>query len=343
MKVATMREPNRPSPAVLRQEAARRRAILLGIATLLVLSMSGVFGHHLPIWFDTLLHGRDHLRAVCLIALHALMQPVHSAFHLLFFAGLAYAIVDRVRAWRTLRAVLDALAVERPRAGDAYTRASFAADLDPSRLRLVHGLPTPAFTTGWLRPRVYAAAALPDQLSAAELAAVLAHEAEHVRRRDPLRLFVLRFVGCLLFWVPAMRSVAADYAAENEVRADDAAAERHGLALASALLRLADWRAPAPAGAAIGFNGGDLLERRVLRLTGEEVPPRSRLTRRSITSAAAALLLAWTAGIAVGHPMPQDHEAHCNRSDRAAVFHLFCAFSRSPVTAEDCPHGVAAP
>lgn len=326
-----------PSVSVRRQEASRRRALLLGLAALLVLGMSPVFGHHLPIRIDAALAGRDHLWALCLMALKAVMGPVHGAFHLLFFAGLAYAMQDRVRAWRTQRAVLESVAAEEPVSGSALSRAVSAAGLEPTRVLVVKGQPTPAFTTGWLRPRVYVAAALPEHLSDAELAAVLAHEAEHVRRRDPLRLFVLRFLGCLLFWLPAMRRVAADYAAENEIRADDAAADRHGLALASALIRLADWKAPVPAAASAGFNGGDLLERRVLRLTGEEVPPRSRLTRRSLVGATAVLLLAWTSGVAVAHALP-DHEAHCDQRDRAAVFHLFCANSRSHEIAEDCPH-----
>ena len=45
----------------------------------------------------------------------------------------------------------------------------------------------------------------------------------------------------------------------------------------------------------VGFTGGDLLEPRVLRLTGEEVRPRSRVTRGSIVGAALALGLSGAA------------------------------------------------
>jgi hypothetical protein len=324
-------------PELRRREAARRRAILLGLALLLVLSMSPVFGHHLPIGLDHAMSGRDHVWAFCMMALRAVLAPVHGVFHLLFFAGLGWAILDRARAWRAAHRVLRALPAARPRPGAAFHAAASEAGVDPALVSVVAGLPTPAFTAGLLRPRVYVAAELTGRLDRAELAAVLAHEAEHVRRCDPLRLFLLRFLGCLLFWLPAVRGVADDYAAENEVLADDAAARRHGLALASALVRLADWPVPAPLRAGAGFTGGGLLERRVRRLTGEPVEPRSRVTGRSLAAAAIALALAWSSGLAVAHPAAHHHDAHCAAHDGAAVLHLFCPLDSAPGSAA-CPH-----
>jgi beta-lactamase regulating signal transducer with metallopeptidase domain len=191
----------------------------------------------------------------------------------------------------------------------------------------------PAFTAGWLRPRVYVAESLGWLLSEDELAAVLTHEGAHVARRDPLRLSLLRFLGCTLFWIPALRRLAGDIADEGEVRADDVAASRHGLALASALVRLAAWPSAGSGAVAVGFTGGDLLERRVLRLTGERIAPKTRVTKLSLLGAGLALVLAWSSGMAVAHPMPMGHELHCEQRDRAAIFHLFCHAGTN-----ECPH-----
>jgi hypothetical protein len=319
------------------REQSHRRAVLLGLAALLVLAMSPLFGHHLMFGLDRVLEGRDHLWALCLVALHILLGPVHSGFHALFIAGLAYAVWDRLRALRSVQVGLRAVATASPQAGGPIWKAAVATSLDPDRLRVVEGLPTPAFTAGWLRPRIYVAAALGCELTHDELAAVLAHEAAHVERRDPLRLSVLRFLGCTLFWIPALRRLAAEVADEGELRADDVAAEKHGLALASALVRLGTWKRPARV-MGVGFTDGDLLERRVRRLTGDEFPLRSRLTRRSLIGAFVALMLAWSSGLAVAHPMPDHADGHCDRHSRAAVFHLFC---RSDVhgALDYCPHG----
>jgi hypothetical protein len=324
------------APGAARREQSHRRAVLLGVGVLLVLGMSPLFGHHLPIGLDALMVGTDHLWTICLIALHALLDPVHEIFHVLFFAGLGSAGWDRYRAWRSVGRALAPFTPLPAEPGSASWRAATAAGAHPAQVRIVRELPTPAFTAGWLRPRIYVSAALEAQLSEDELAAVLAHEAAHAARRDPLRLSLLRFLGCTLFWIPALRRLAADVAAEVEVRADDAAAERHGLALASALVRLAAWNRSSST-SAVGFTGGDLLERRVLRLTGEEIPPRSSVTRRSVAAASVALLLAWSSGMAVAHPLPAGDHAHCDQHSGPPLFHLFCS-SCVHGRSENCPH-----
>ncbi|HEU0078183.1 MAG TPA: hypothetical protein VFQ76_11070, partial [Longimicrobiaceae bacterium] len=62
--------------------------LLLGTATLLVLSVGPVFGHHFATGLEHGLRGQDHFGALCLIALHELLQPVHLLFHFLIVAGL---------------------------------------------------------------------------------------------------------------------------------------------------------------------------------------------------------------------------------------------------------------
>jgi Zn-dependent protease with chaperone function len=332
-----MTESARAPITLLRREQSHRRVILLAIASLLVLGMSPLFGHHLPLGIDQALAGHDHLWALCLIALHELLSPVHTFFHALFLAGVSYAAWDRVRAWRSVRIALGPIAARGLTAGEPIGKAAGAAGVDIRRVRVVHGLPVPAFTAGWLMPRVYVAAELTDRLSNDELAAVLAHEWAHVARRDPLRLSALRFLACALFWIPALRRLAADVSDEGEVRADDVAAARHGLALATALVRLASWDTRRSRAIGVGFTGGDLLERRVLRLTGEDVPPKTRVNRRSLLGAAFALVLAWSSGLAVAHPLPDGHDAHCEDHASALVFHLFCRSGLHGVH-DDCPH-----
>jgi Zn-dependent protease with chaperone function len=325
----------RPANSLARRELIHRRTALVAIATLLVLAMSPLVLPHLP-WMDALFEGRAHLWNLCMIALHAFLDPVHGLFQGLFVAGLSYAAFDRLRAWHSMARALAPFSAAPPQVGSPTWRAALAADFDPERIRIVSGLPSPAFTAGWLRPRVYVAADLESRLAPEELAAVLAHERVHATRRDPLRLSLLRFLACTLFWIPALRRLATDVAAEGEVRADDQAAERHGLALASALVRLAGWeRGVEPV--AVGFTGGDLLERRVLRLTGEEIAPRSSVTRRSMAGAGVALLLAWCSGVAVAHPLPADHDSHCRDHSGSPVVHLLCS-SCLHFRSEDCPH-----
>lgn len=344
--------------SVAAREHRRRRVLLVSIAGLLVASTSPVLGHHVARGTEALFRGADHLGRLCLVALHELLAPVHVVFHVVLAAGLAFALWDRARAWRRARSTIGALDARLPEVGDPFWVASAAAGLESGTLRVVDGLPVPAFTTGWWRPRIYVAQRLVCELTSAEVAAVVAHEAAHVHRRDPLRLSLLRLLAYTLFWIPALRRLAADVADEAEIQADDAAAGDEPLVLASALLALAAWRErsavrPAFAGLdGVGFSPSgatsegarDILERRVRRLAGEPVLASTHVTRRSIVLAAAALMLAWASGAIVAHPIAERDGLtqssvsvlpHCAHHHLLAVFHLFCPGAESeasPVT-----------
>lgn len=345
------------------REFRHRRLLLVAIAGLLLLSLMPVVGRHLFFRAHAPLTGIDHIGALCLVALHALLVPVHEALHLLVIVGVAYAVFDRGRAWHRAGRTLGPLHSEVPAPGDPFWRAAVAVGLPPHRVRVVDGLPVPAFTTGWLSPKVYAARELvtgPRCIGHDELAAVLAHERAHVERRDPLRFSLLRAMASMLFWIPALRGLADDVADDAEIRADDEAASNvDPLVLASAIVALGAWGAPehsrrmsAPGGSEmVGFVRQDLLPRRIRRLAGEDIAPSSRVTRRSVAGALLALAIVWTSGIVDVHTLPHstgtisNHATHCEHPGGSAFAHLLCrrAAPGGWITAggSDCPHALS--
>ncbi len=328
------------------REHAHRRAILLGIGTLIVLSVGPVFGHHLSAALANGLTGVDHIGALCVAALHSLLTPVHEGFHIALAVGLAYATFDRGRGWHAVRRSLSPLESMSPVAGDRVWLAAVASGLDPARLRVVDGLPNPAFTVGLLSPRIYVSSTLETHLSQAELEAVVSHEAAHVNRRDPLRVSACRFLSCTLFWLPALRRLADDVADEVEIAADDYAAKGRPLVLASAIVRLAGWRQQNLWSGAVGFQRDDLLDRRVLRLAGEEPGVSSHVTRRSLAGAALALLMVMASGVLVAEPSEGERGApatrHCSHLTELPLAHLFCPGLHARSDAEQCPHSITA-
>ena len=323
--------------AVAHRERRHRRLVKLGVAVLLVLSILPVASHAISAVVASSLAGRDHLGALCLVALHYVLAPVHGVFHVLMLTGLLVATADRVRAWRQMHRMLEPLDRRPPAAGDPFWRAARTIGLDPGVICVTPGLPSPALTAGCIRPVVYVAEELPDRLERGELAAVLAHEASHVWRRDPLRLSALRFLSRALFWLPPVACLADDLADEAEIVADDAAAERGSLVFASALVALArefgsraqsERHALGVAEVLAGASpAGDLLEHRVRRLVGEEVAPRSHVTARCAAVGCTALLLALASSVAVVHPLPAqgpESPSHCTHHQLWSATHLFC-------------------
>jgi Zn-dependent protease with chaperone function len=127
-----------------------------------------------------------------------------------------------------------------------------------------------AFCAGLLRPRVFVTSGMVAALAAEELDAVLVHEAEHARRRDPLRRLAGRAAADVLFWLPLVGWWTSRRLEDAELAADRAAIDRVGRTpLARALRATA-----APAAPAVGARFDGAGPARVTQLLGDRPPPR---------------------------------------------------------------------
>lgn len=329
------------SPELLGHEHVHRRRVLLGLASILLLSIVPTVGHHLPWGVGEPVGSLQHFGAFCAAALRSLLRPVHSVFHAALGIGLLYASWDRLAAWRSSRASLRLLEGVSARPDSVLGNIARKAGLDASQIVVVPGLPSPAFTAGLIRPRVFVSSDLEHSLGAVGLQCVMAHEAHHVRRRDPLRLSVYRFLGCLLFWMPGLKALVADITDDAEIEADDGAAGVGSIELAAAILSLAsDPRYGSGPPAAVGFHAESLTERRIRRLAGETPDLPGRLRRRSIVSAALLVLLVVFSGAAAARPSASAMAgaAHCNHHGGNLLSHLWCSPGDCRIDPMHCDH-----
>jgi Zn-dependent protease with chaperone function len=152
-------------------------------------------------------------------------------------------------------------------------RVMHRIEVSDQRLCVIEDDHAQAFCLGYFRPRIFVSTGALEKLSAEELRAVVAHEAHHAGRRDPLRLLVGRAVAEALFFLRPLRSIVKRYAELAELAADEAAVRDTGTQpLASALLSFGEHRTPA------GVTG--IAPERVDHLTGE--PARWRFSRFSL-------------------------------------------------------------
>ncbi|MGH3677238.1 MAG: M56 family metallopeptidase [Mycobacterium sp.] len=162
-----------------------------------------------------------------------------------------------------------------------------------ARLRCLAGTDRTAFCAGLLRPYVYITIAT-AKLNTTELDAVLAHEAAHARRRDPLRRLLTRAAADVMFWFPLLRWWLRKHVENSEVHADKAAIDHAGRqSLAAAMLAAA-----APPPAAVPAMGG-ASETRIAHLLGEDIPirrPPKSLVALSLLGAIAAVWLVMCLG-----------------------------------------------
>lgn len=143
---------------------------------------------------------------------------------------------------------------------------------------------------GLVRPRVLVSRVVVDRLDARALQAVLAHEHAHLDRSDLRWSALLDLAGCVAPFTSQWTSLWRE--AAEEAADDVAAARTDALTVAQALVTVARLRLEGAPGFAFGATG---LERRVNRLLGPRVSPRS-----SRTLVGALLMASIAGGVAVG-------------------------------------------
>lgn len=150
-----------------------------------------------------------------------------------------------------------------------------------------------AFCAGLLNPRVYVSSGAVASLDDTALDAVLAHEAHHARRRDPLRLAVGRVLARALFFVPGLAELVRRQQSLAELGADESAMNAgpdSRSALARAMLTFSE---SSPTGGSVGIDPG-----RVDHLLGE--PPDWRFPTLLCLAAAVVIGLLGTIAVLAG-------------------------------------------
>jgi Zn-dependent protease with chaperone function len=250
--------------------------LLLAVVAQVVLAVLAVaefvaMGWPLPTWFDT--------GAVTLVLASAAV-------------GFAASTVVALRAAAGSRA-LRALTRTGRRPVPPLIQNQAAMLGCAARLDAVAGEDAFAVTYGLMRPRILVSTGLATALTPAEIGAVLAHEREHLRRRDPLRLLAARLLAAWGCYLPVGRWLASLAALRYELAADRTAARCAGRAvLAGALLKLASVPAcPAVAAASPAPDESRSLEARVTQLEAGRLPRRRPAVGRLLASAGTLSLL----------------------------------------------------
>jgi hypothetical protein len=152
-----------------------------------------------------------------------------------------------------------------------------------------------AFTLGTLRPVVFVPAALLQQLSEADLDALLGHELAHVRRCDDFWFLVIRAVHILFFFTP-IAWVASRALARLREQCCDAMAVRAGRLAPrqylGSLLRVLELQAQAPPPPGLSFVTRDSsLQQRAKRLLAQPAGPQRRYWLLALILVLAAIVL----------------------------------------------------
>ena len=148
---------------------------------------------------------------------------------------------------------------------------------------------------GSLRPAILLPEGIADELSDAELEAVLLHELIHVARWDNLVSNLHKMLCCLFWFHPLMWFIDSRLLNERERACDDAVIRLGGGSgvYASSLLKVLKfclgWRV-----AGVSFAAGSNLGRRVERIMGNDSDRKLRISHRVVLGTVAAVVVVFS-------------------------------------------------
>lgn len=259
-----------------------------------------------PSQIQEALHRFDSFIVFCSGVLDALeldLPPLGLAVILLLLTALTTAAVRTARLLRrTQRLCAPDSAADPPRrlvvvAQRVGVARSLGYVRDPRPL---------AYCVGVRRPRIVISDGALRRLRDDELEAVLLHEAEHLRRRDPLRVLIARALAALFVGLPLIEWLTLCFETAKELDADRAVLRALGdpAPLAGALLALGT---PAD-GAPLAIGAWSLTAARIDQISGigpARLMPEPR--RRTVAVTALSVLLALTLALGQGvraHALP---------------------------------------
>lgn len=251
----------------LSELAPRRRAAALtallavpslgGTALSLLALLPGVASTVWPSLDHCLQHDDQHFHLCLQHAPAAIDQGLATAFLIIATVPVVFTLaVTALRVRKGLRLV---------RALEGNAQSTDAHNVVPSSSPL-------AITAGLWSPRVYVSTSIHNSLGDESRRAVLAHEAAHVRRRDPLRTLLAEVMAA--WHLPhTRRTLLGDLRLAIEELCDAEAGRTVGdrFAVASALVEVGRMLHESTVPTTVGFDGADI-ELRVRRLLA---PPTS--------------------------------------------------------------------
>ena len=222
-----------------------------------------------------------------------LAGSLYLALLLAWFTALGWILVRRLRRSRRERNVPWSASSIRREPLEAKLRDAIAPTRIPQEaLLLVQGSGMPA-VRGLLRPRIELPAQVVELLTVSDLTAVLLHEEEHRRRRDPLRQWPVALASWFFFFYPPLRWLLRRVYETTEMACDEAVL-RHGIAsrdyVRSIARTLELGLGPADVRPAFIGPGRSSLRRRLARLNLDR-RYRTMLAHRIVLAIAASVVL----------------------------------------------------
>lgn len=150
------------------------------------------------------------------------------------------------------------------------------------------------FCFGFLKPKICLSAELVKKLNRNELSAVLLHEKQHLLNYEPAKLFLVKSIVNILFFIPSLKLLADKYFILSELTADERATGgfRNKTPLAGALIKAIKLEEGLAGGSNLAVSFLSIASVRINKLLDDRYAPKFKVfTARILISSLLPLLI----------------------------------------------------
>ena len=222
------------------------------------------------------------LDSIAVVAATPRLDGIASTLFAMWLCGFAVIVVRRVKQWRRIRATVRASAP-----WDATTDLHSAI-----RIRTAPTVLEPGVVGLW-KPVILLPKGIDTYLTARQLAAVLAHEVCHARRRDNLTAAVHMLVEALFWFHPMVWWIGSRLIAEREQACDEhvVAETAQPIAYAEGIVTICRRYVETPLMSVSGVGGADI-KARIDSILANRIGVRLTLAKRIVLTTASVVALA---------------------------------------------------
>lgn len=254
------------------------------------------------------------------------------AFAGVWLCGCIVILIRWTRQWHRARLLVNESApLEEGREVNVLRQAEAKLRLRrPARIAATSKTVEPAIF-GAIRPVLLWPAGLSERMDDAQIASIMTHELEHIRRRDNLTAALHGLVEALFWFHPAVWWMRMKLTEERERACDEQVLEQNAepRTYADSILKVCAFCLESPLSCAAGVSGSDL-RKRILRITAYRSTTSLTFGRRVLLLAAAVLVVMLPIGFGVVRGQSESPKSKMSKSEGADELPQFDVVSIKP-------------
>lgn len=224
------------------------QTVLKGLAVLAVLAFLSFRAYQLSgVYLSVLIHKIKDACGCESMAQFFSMHPDIFRAVILFGIGMGIFVLYSLYKLfilnsQTKKYIAHYLSLARAEHSEKLKAAIKGLDMEEAKIIETDNPSLTVFCFGFWRPKICISRELVDILDNSELKAVLSHETQHMNSHEPLKIFVVKYIRNIFFFLPGLRSSVKKYITFSELAADEKASGNSAArsSLASAILKIAE-------------------------------------------------------------------------------------------------------